>query len=49
MIYGLSLLKASWATLEPEFRDVLIRNLADSNAFNADISQVMILIGLITG
>ena len=40
VIYGLSLLKASWATLEPEFRDVLLKNLAEKDAFIADISQV---------
>ena len=40
VIYGLSLLKSSWATLEPEFRDVLLKNLAEKDAFIADISQV---------
>ena len=40
VIYGLSMLKASWATLEPEFREVLLKNLAAEDAFLADISQV---------
>lgn len=40
VVYGLSLLKASWATLEPEFRDVLLLNLAQEDAFLADVSQV---------
>ena len=41
VIYGLSMLKASWATLEPEFREVLLKNLAAEDAFLADISQVL--------
>jgi hypothetical protein len=43
VVYGLSLLKASWATLEPEFRDVLLLNLAQEDAFLADVSQVTFL------
>jgi hypothetical protein len=43
VVYGLSLLKASWATLEPEFRDVLLLNLAQEDAFLADVSQVLFL------
>ena len=44
VIYGLSLLKAPWAALEPEFRDVLINSLAQKDAFSADISQVRKLV-----
>jgi hypothetical protein len=39
VVYGLSLLKTSWATIEDEFREVLLDNLAQSDAFKGDVSQ----------
>lgn len=38
-IYGLGLLGVQWATLESEFRDVLVMALKEEAAFGRDVSQ----------
>lgn len=39
IIYGMSLLKAEWGSLTPEFREILVETLAQPDAFKDDISQ----------
>jgi hypothetical protein len=40
VVYGLSLLKASWAGLEEDFRAVIASNLGAPDAFGHDVPQV---------
>eukprot|EP01041_Mallomonas_annulata_P011850 gene11850-24840_t len=39
LVYGLSTLNAQWATIEPEFRDTIVRNLANPMVFSQDVPQ----------